>query len=132
MGKYSGKDLEITRGSTAIPCTNIRAITVDESSELIDITGACDTFMQYLVSRRDVDVSLELLDDTVPGTVFGLFASNEPDTLIIYPRGNIAGRPKLTNATFIVTGRSRPISYNDAVTISVTGKASAGFVEGTV
>lgn len=132
MSKYSGKDLEITRGSTAIPCTNIRAIAVDESSDLIDITGACDQFMQYLVNRRDVDVSVELLDDTTPSVVFSLFQSNEPDTLIIYPRGNIAGRPKLTNATFVVTGRSRAISYNDAVTISVTGKASAGFVEGTV
>lgn len=132
MAKYSGKDLEITRGTTSIPCTNIRSITPDESADLIDVTGACDEFMEYLVNRRDVDVTIELLDDTDQTIVYNLFGYNTPDTLIIYPRGNVAGRPSLTCADFVVTRRSRPIGYNDAVTVSVTGKASGGFTEATV
>lgn len=129
--KYSGKDLEITVGSTAIPCANIRSVNVDEKTGLVDTTGACDAFMTYLALRKDVDVSIELLDSTDPTEVYKLFVGPQ-DQLIVYPQGNHAGKPKLTNATFIVTSRSRPIKYTDAVLVSIAGKASGGFVEGTV
>lgn len=128
--KYTGKDLELTVGSTAIPCANIRSVNVDEKLGLADTTGACDAFMTYLTMRRDVDVSIELLDSTDPTEVYNLFGGLS-DTVIIYPQGNHAGKPKLTG-TLVITGRSRPIKYTDAVLVNVTGKASGGFTAGTV
>lgn len=129
--KYTGKDLEITVGSTAIPCANIRSINVDEKLGLADTTGACDQFMTYLTMRRDVDVAIELLDSTDPTEVYNLFGGLS-DTLIVYPQGNHAGKPKLTCTAFTITGRSRPIKYTDAVLVNVTGKGSGGFAAGTV
>lgn len=129
--KYSGKDLEITVGSTAIPCANIRAINIDEKLGLIDTTGACDQFMTYLTARRDVDVTIELLDSTTPSEVYNLFAGLG-DSLTVYPQGNSAGKPKLLCATFTITGRARPINYANAVLVNITGKGSGGFVQSTV
>jgi hypothetical protein len=131
--KYTGKDLEITMGSTAITCNNIRSVTVSEKVNTVDTTGACDTFLTFLATRRDVDVTIEVLDSTVVNEVFGLFGpSTSGQTLIIYPQGNSTGKPKLTCTAFIITGRDRSIGYNDVVAVTATGKASAGFVEATV
>ena len=88
---------------------------------------------EELATRRDVDVTLEVLDSTTVNEVFGLFGpATSGQTLIVYPQGNSTGKPKLTCAAFIITGRTRSIGYNDVVAVSVTGKASAGFVEGVV
>jgi len=131
--KYTGKDLEITMGSTAILCNNIRSVTVSEKVNTVDTTGACDTFLTFLATRRDVDVTIEVLDSTTVNEVFGLFGpATSGQTLIIYPQGNSSGKPKLTCTAFIVTGRNRSIGYNDVVAVTATGKASAGFVEATV
>jgi hypothetical protein len=120
-------------GSTAILCNNIRSVTVSEKVNTVDTTGACDTFMTFLATRRDVDVTMEVLDSTTVNEVFGLFGpSASGQTLIIYPQGNSSGKPKLTCTAFIVTGRNRSIGYNDVVAVTATGKASAGFVEATV
>lgn len=132
--KFSGRDLEITMGSTAVPCAHIRSINIDESIDLIDSTGACDDFLNWLPMRSDVDVTIELLDSNAsPSAVFGLFRpSPNGQTLIVYPQGNTTGKPKYTTTDFVISGRSHPISYDDVVTITVTGKASGGFEEGTV
>jgi len=133
MTKYTGMNLEITMGSTAIACDHIRSVTVSEKVNTVDTTGACDTYMTFLATRRDADVTLEVLDDTTPATVFGLFGPTQSgQNLIIYPQGNSTGKPKLTCAAFIITGRDRTVNYNDAVIVSCTGKASGGFVESTV
>jgi hypothetical protein len=130
--KYSGKDLEITAGSTGVPCANVRSIAINERLGTIDTTGACDEFMTYVVARRDVDVTLQLLDSTDNTEVYNLFSTNDNQTLVVYPQGNSSGNPKLTCATFTITGRDRSIPYNDVVSITVTGKASGGFTETTV
>src|SRR5512135_837621 len=131
--KNTGIDLEITMGSTAILCNNIRSVTVSEKVNTVDTTGACDTFLTFLATRRDVDVTLEVLDSTTVNEVFGLFGpATSGQTLIIYPQGNSSGKPKLTCTAFVITGRDRSIGYNDVVAVTCTGKASAGFVEATV
>ena len=131
--KYTGMDLEITMGSTAILCNNIRSVTVSEKVNTIDTTGACDEFLTFLATRRDVDVTIEVLDSTTVNEVFGLFGpATSGQTLIIYPQGNSSGKPKLTCSDFIITGRDRSINYNDVVAVTATGKASSGFVESTV
>jgi hypothetical protein len=132
--KFSGRDLEITMDSTAVPCAHIRAANISEKINLIDSTGACDDFVNWLPMRSDVDVTLELLDSNAsPSAVFGLFAPNPVgQTLIIYPQGNRTGKPKYTCTDFVISGRDHPINYADVVTITVTGKASGGFAEGTV
>lgn len=132
--KFSGRDLEITMGSTAVPCAHIRAVTIDEKINLIDSTGACDQFVNWLPMRSDVDVTIELLDSNAsPSAVFGLFKPNPVgQTLIIYEQGNSSGKPKYECTDFVISGRSHPIQYDNVVTVSVTGKASGGFVESTV
>lgn len=130
-GKYSGKDLEVSFGRNVIPCGNVRAVNIDEKTAIEDETGACDEFMDYLDMRRDVDVSLELLDSTDPAEVYNLFTGLS-DSLIIYPLGNHAGKPKLTITEFMITDLSQPIKYTDAVLVNVAGKASGGMVEGVV
>jgi hypothetical protein len=133
MAKYTGANLEITMGSTAIPCNNIRSVTVSEKVNTVDSTGACDAYMTFIATRRDADVTLEVLDDTTPATVFGLFGPTQSgQTLVIYPQGNSSGKPKLTCTDFVITGRDRNIGYNDVVAVTCTGKASGGFVEATV
>jgi hypothetical protein len=131
--KYTGIDLEITMGSTAIPCNNIRSVTVSEKVNTVDTTGACDEFLTFLATRRDVDVTLEVLDSTTVNEVFGLFGpATSGQTLVIYPQGNSSGKPKLTCTAFVITGRDRSINYNDVVAVTCSGKASGGFVEATV
>ena len=133
MAKYTGANLEITMGSTAILCDHIRSVSTSEKVNTVDTTGACDTYATFLATRRDADVTLEVLDDTVTNVVYGLFGpAQSGQTLIIYPQGNSSGKPKLTCSDFIITGRDRTIGYNDAVIVSCTGKASGGFVEATV
>jgi hypothetical protein len=84
--------------------------------------------------RSDVDVTIELLDSNASvSEVFGLFKPNPVgQTLIVYPQGNSTGKPKYTCTDFVISGRDHPINYNDVVTVTVTGKASGGFAEGTV
>src|SRR5512143_576906 len=132
--KFSGRDLEITMGSTAVPCAHIRAVNISEKINLIDSTGACDDFVNWLPMRSDVDVTIELLDSNVsPSTVFGLFKPNPVgQTLIVYPQGNSSGKPSYTCTDFVISGRDHPINYSDVVTVTVTGKASGGFTEATV
>lgn len=131
--KYTGMALEITMGSTAIPCNNIREISVSEKVNTVDTTGACDQYLTFLTTRRDVDVTLSLLDSTTVPEVFGLFGPNNAgQQLVIYPQGNSSGKPKLTCALFQITDRTRGVNYNNVVAVNVTGKASGGFVESTV
>lgn len=133
MTKYTGANLEITMGSTVIPCDHIRSIAVSEKVNTVDTTGACDTYMTFLATRRDADVTLEVLDDTTTNVVYGLFGpAQSGQTLIYYPQGNSSGKPKFTCTGFVITGRDRTVGYNDVVAVSCTGKASGGFVESTV
>lgn len=128
---YTGKDLEVSIGGVAIPCGHVRSVIIDDKTSISDSTGACDEFMDYLPMRKDVDVSLEFIDSTDPTEVYNLFL-NGGSPLIIYPQGNHAGKPKLTNADFEITDLLEPIKYNEVVLVNVAGKASGGMVEGVV
>ena len=131
MAKYTGDDLGVTYNTTTLTANLVRTVTLNESAEVHESTGASDDNKTYLGGNKDATVSIELWDDSTATTVWNVFAPGTSSTLDVYPQGNTSGKPK-RSMTAIVTGRSQGIDHNGVVPISVGLQVSGAITESTV
>lgn len=132
MSKYTGSALVVTYNSSAWDANYVKSVNTSETAGVAETTGAGDSAATYLPTTENSTATLSLWDDTTEATVWGKVAEGTNSTLVIYPRGNVVGRPKLTCTTAIVTGRTSGIVYNEAVPVEVEIFCSGGMTEGTV
>lgn len=122
MAKYTGTGMTVNYNTTAITANHVKSVTISSSHAVADSTGASDTNDTGLPTYSDSDVTIELLDDTAPATIWDIFPPRTSATLIISPDG-----VKTRTVTAIVTGRERGEEFNATVPISVTLKASGAW-----
>lgn len=131
MAKYTGNSMELTYAGTTITANLLRSVTINESGEVFESTGAGDTNKTYLTGKIDGTVQIEAWDDSTTSTIFDVFAPNTSDTLDFYPQGNSSGKPK-RSMTAIVTARNRGVEHNGVVPVSISLQISGAITDSTV
>ena len=129
MGEYTGKDLYVIFGSTALT-TDYRSFTEEETIDTVEKTAGADTVKTYLTTTKDGTASIDVLDSTGGTAAWAAVAVGTEGTLEWAPEGTAATKPRhYVNA--IVTSRSKPVAYADVVTFTVNFQFS-GAVTDTV
>ena len=130
MAHYTGADLMVTLGATTL--AGIREVNIPEDHPAPDTTHTEDddgTSIPGGITYR-VGCTMSFVDDD-GGTVFTALAPGETGALVVYPKGNTGGYPKISG-NIVVTNRTRMVAYNDAVLYTVTFNVSGALTYGTV
>ena len=130
IAKYTGQDMYITFAGTNISGQG-RNLEISQSADEIDVTTYGSTDKEYIVGMLDRDASIEILDDDTSNTIRVKMTPGSSGTLIWYPLGTVAGKPKFTVGTAVVTEANISYPYDDAVLLSCSMRLSGAVTEGT-
>jgi len=129
LGEYTGKDLYVIFGSTALT-TDYRSWTEEETIDTVDKTAGADTVKTYLTTTKDGTASIDVLDSTGGTAMWAAVAVGTEGTLEWAPEGTADTKPRhYVNA--IVTSRSKPVAYADVVTFTVNFQFSGAVTDTT-
>ena len=129
MTMYGGTIVEVSYGG--VDLVEIMSVTPTETCELIESTAAGDTSKTYLPGHADATVAIECRV-TVGDAVYEAVKPGESGALIIYPKGNSTGKPKISG-TGIVMSRVPGITHNPQFTpLSVNLQITGGLETTTI
>lgn len=132
-GRYTGKDMAITIGGTAIN-SEYQSLKVKESVESAEATAGSDTHEYsiplYGTSEIEVEVFGVNKADAGYTNIKAQTAKGALGPLIWGPEGTTSGKPKFT-ATGYVEEREEEYTFKDAVTLKFKFKCTAAIVEAT-
>jgi len=120
MARYTGKDLAINFGSTALEA-DYRSLSTSEEIDTAESTAGDDAHKEYLPTIRDTTIDVELLDVTgaTGETLWTALAPGTSDTLDFGPAGDATGATKYSGTAFVVN-REREFPYDDVVQIKIS------------
>lgn len=131
MAKYDGKDMVFKNGAFSFPSGTLISVDWPEQRDEIDVTGAGQDDKEFLPSERSATVTVNAWDDAA----MTIHDANDPDddaaTLEFFPQGNTTGKPKKSASAF-VTSRSRPVTHNQGVAITITYRVTGAITDSTV
>jgi len=136
MAEYKGNDLAVTYNAISISATATRVEINEEAAEPkeIDITHAGDTSLQSLEGlpgQPKVRVTVSAWDEAGGTGNIWDFAIGDKYSLVVYPEGKSAGKPKRTIANAILVRRSQPVEVETAVKWDAEFSAIGSVVNGT-
>jgi predicted secreted protein len=114
MAKYTGSALTVSYNSSAWNANHVRSVTVDETADVVDSSGAGDTDKTFLATLKAATAQIEMIDDSDNATVVQKFEPGTSSTLTVTK----AGTETLTG-TAIVTSRSVSVPYDGLALVSV-------------
>lgn len=130
MAKYTGQDMVITFAGVDISGQG-RNLDISQTADEIDVTTYGSVDKEYIVGMLERDATLEVLDDNSSSTIRKALVPGSSGTLIWYPQGTTAGKPKFTVGTAVVKEQGISYPYDDAVLMSVNIRLSGAVTEGT-
>ena len=133
MPEYTGKDLKvfwIHSGGTADLSCDYRTLNYQPTIGQVEVTSACDTFNEYLMTTKDTTVTLTAVTQTGGTVIEAALVEGTFGTLIVAPEGTAAGKRKYTIPAFSM-GANTNYGFRDAVEFSVTFQGSGTRANGT-
>jgi hypothetical protein len=131
MTKYDGKSMAFKNGSFTFPSGSLTSVDWAETRDEIDVTGVSQEDKEFLPSERSSVVTVNAWDDS-EGTIYDACETvDDAATIEFYPQGNTSGKPKKSASAF-VTGRSRPVTHNQGVPITITFRVTGAVTESDV
>jgi hypothetical protein len=135
MPAYFGSSLVLTWNSSAgsvNPNTDYLTFSYNPSIDFAEQTAGADTTRTYLAGLKDGAASLTMIDqDGTAGTAMtAVFQEGQVGTLIWYPLGSAAGKPKFT-APFFSLGAVPSYTFNGRTEIAISLKQNGARTEGT-
>ena len=131
MAKYDGKDMAFKNGSYTFPAGTLVSVDWGEQRDELDVTGATQDDKEFLPSERSSQVTVNAWDDAAGAIYTANETSDDAATLDFFPQGNTTGKPKKSASGF-VTARSRPVTHNQGVAITITYRITGAVTESTV
>lgn len=130
MAKYTGDLLVITFGTVDVSAQG-RTFEVNQTAAEIDVTTYASTDKEFLTGMTERQATMEVLDDSSASTVRNALKPGQSGSLIWYPLGTAAGKPKLSVGTANVLEQNLSYPYDDAVLMNCTLRLSGAVTEGT-
>ncbi|GIW60701.1 MAG: hypothetical protein KatS3mg087_1767 [Patescibacteria group bacterium] len=134
MAKYTGKDLYVAwihSGGTEILANGtsgvgFKSLSISTSIDLADATAGDNTYREHLATIQDFTVEYSAVDETTIGSIIQSLEPGTRGTLIVGPRGNGTGAPKI-EVVAIVESYDVEYPFDNVVEYSATWR-SAGSV----
>lgn len=105
-----------------------RKFEVDLSQDTVEKSAGSEASKSYIATLKDGTAKLTYAYVGTSGAAYtGLFALGEKGTLLWGPEGNATGKPK-GGAEAIVVAHSKPMSYNELITRTVTFQFTGGLL----
>jgi hypothetical protein len=122
-----GNQAYISFKGTAISA-DYRKFEVELSQDTVEKSAGVEASKSYIATLKDGTAKLTYAYVGTSGSAYtGLFALGEKGTLLWGPEGNATGKPK-GGAEAIVVAHSKPMSYNELITRTVTFQFTGGLL----
>lgn len=122
--RVTGKDLYVSFGGVAVTA-DYREFSVEPTIDTVDKTAGAETDKSYIGTLKDATASLTYAYAGSAGTAISTkFQVGTEGALLWGPQGTATGQPKGGWQNAIVTGHSKPHTYNDLIVRTVTFQKS--------
>jgi hypothetical protein len=121
MAKYTGSALTVSYNSGAWNANFIRSVTVDETCDVVDSSGASDTDKTFLATLKGATATIEAIDDSDNGTILQKFEPSTSSTLTVTKSGT-----ETLTGTALVTSRSVTVPYDGLAMVTINLQFTGG------
>jgi hypothetical protein len=131
--KYTGADLALSVGGSAVEQAVVRSVSISESKDVHDTTGAGGGPKEFLGGEQSGTLSVDLWSSDKDADVRDLFDLTDDDgvAVIVYPKGNSSGEISISFSA-IWTGIEEGVEKNSVVPLRVNGQISGAITRATV
>lgn len=121
MAKYTGANLRVSVGGSLLGQTYTKSVTINESKDVHDSTGAGGGSKTFLGGEQSGTVSMDVWGDTVDTNVRDLFDLTDDDgvAVIVYPNGT--GNVSISFSA-LWTAINEAVDKNGVVSHTVNGQ----------
>ncbi|HEX9595748.1 MAG TPA: hypothetical protein VF982_02620 [Anaerolineales bacterium] len=131
--KYTGADLALSVGGTAVEQAVLRSVTISESKDVHDATGGGGGAKEFLGGEQSGTVAIDLWSSDDDADVRDLFDLGDDDgaAVVVYPKGNSSGQISISFSA-IWTSVEEGVEKNSVVPLRVNGQISGAITRSTV
>lgn len=121
MAKYTGSGLTVAFNSSAWSANFVRSVSVTETADVVESSGASDASKTYLATLKDAKATVEFIDDSANSVVVSVVEPGVSSTLTITKTGSatLAG-------TAICTSRAVNVAYDGLALVTAEFQFTGG------
>ncbi len=131
--EYTGADLAVSIGGTALEQAVVKSVTISESKDVHDATGGGGGAKEFLGGEQSATLAIDLWSSDDDTDVRGHFDLSADDgvAVVVYPKGNTSGNISISFAA-IWTSIEEGVEKNSVVPLRVNGQISGAITRDTV